>query len=56
MTHITVSESARAMIESLESIKTLFVEKGHKKARANEAKATEAYKAFGDCVPRKRTQ
>ena len=43
MTRTTVPESARAMIDSLESIETLFVEKGHEKVRANKAnKATEA--------------
>ncbi len=56
LTHITVPESPRAMIDSLESIKTLFVGKGHKKARAKKAKATEAYKAIGDRVPRKGKQ
>jgi hypothetical protein len=57
LTHITIPESARAIIDSLESIKTLFVEKGHEKARANKAKATEAYKAISNRVPsRKRTQ
>jgi len=34
-THSTVPKSPRAMIDSLESIKTLFVKKGHEKARAN---------------------
>ena len=42
VTHSTVPKSARAMIDSLESIETLFVEKGDEKARANKAKATEA--------------
>jgi len=41
------------MIDALESIDTLFVERGNEKAKANKAKATEAYKAIGDCVPRK---
>ena len=53
MTHSTVPESPRTMIDSLESIKTLCIEKGHVKARANKAKATEAYKTIDDPVPRK---
>ena len=39
------------MIDALESIDTLFVERGNEKAKANKAKATEAYKAIGDRVP-----
>ena len=34
-THSTVPESPRAKIDSLESIETLFVNKGHEKAKAN---------------------
>ena len=34
LTHSTVPETTIAMIDSLESIETLFIEKGHEKARA----------------------
>ena len=44
------------MMDSMESIKTLFIKKGHEKARANKDKTTEAYKAIGDRVPRKQVQ
>ncbi len=56
MTHSAVPESARAMIDSLESVQTLFIKKGHGNARANKAKATDAYKAIGNRMPRKRAQ
>ena len=56
LTHITFSKSARAMMDSMESIKTLFVKKGHKKARANKDKTTEAYKAIGHRMPRSKLE
>jgi hypothetical protein len=39
LTHKTVPESPRAMLQDLENIKKLFIEKYNKKARANKAKA-----------------
>ncbi len=43
-------------MDSLESIKTLFIKKGHEKARANMAKTTEAYKAIGHRMPRSKLE
>ena len=52
MTYKTVPESPRAMLQDLENIEKLFVERYNGKARANKAKAATAPKA-GEHVPRK---
>ena len=52
LTHKTVLESPRAMLQDLEYIEKLFVERYNEKARANKAKATTAPKS-GEHVPRK---
>ncbi len=53
LTHKTVPELPRAMLQDLENIKKLFVEKYNKKGQANKAKATTASKA-AERVPKKR--
>ncbi len=53
LTHKTVPESPRAMLQDLENIKKLFVEKYNEKARANKAKAATALKT-AERVPKKR--
>jgi hypothetical protein len=52
LTHKTVPESPRVMLQDLKNIKKLFVEKYKKKARANKAKATIAPK-MAEHVPKK---
>jgi hypothetical protein len=52
LTHKTVPESPHAMLQDLENIEKLFVERYNEKARANKAKAATAPKA-GEHVPRK---
>ncbi len=42
LTHKTVPELPRAMLQDLENIKELFIEKYNKKAQANKAKAETA--------------
>jgi hypothetical protein len=51
MNHRTVPESARAMLQDLENIEKLYVERANGKARANKAKASTAPKPGGQ-VPR----
>jgi hypothetical protein len=53
LTHKTVPESPRAMLQDLENIEKLFVEKYNEKARANKAKAATAPK-MAEHVPKKR--
>jgi hypothetical protein len=53
LTHKTVPELPRAMLQDLENIKKLFVEKYNKKAQANKAKAATAPKT-AERVPKKR--
>ncbi len=50
--HKTVLELPRAMLQDLENIKKLIIEKYNKKARANKAKAGTAPKT-AECVPKK---
>ncbi len=50
--HKTVPESPRAMLQDLENIKKLFIEKYNEKARANKAKAATAHKT-AELVPKK---
>jgi hypothetical protein len=50
--HKTVLESPRAMLQDLENIEKLFIEKYNKKARANKAKAATAPKT-AERVPKK---
>ncbi len=52
LTHKTVPESPRAMLQDLENIMKLFVEKYNEKARANKAKAATAPKT-AERVPKK---
>jgi hypothetical protein len=52
LTHKTVPESPRTMLQDLKNIKKLFVEKYNKKARANKAKAATAPK-MAEHVPKK---
>ncbi len=52
LTHKTVPESPRAMLQDLENIKKLFVEKYKEKARANKAKAATAPK-MAERMPKK---
>jgi hypothetical protein len=54
LTHKTVPESPHAMLQDLENIKKLFVEKYNEKAQANKAKAATAPKT-AERVPKKRT-
>ncbi len=51
--HKTVLESARTMLQDLENIKKLFVEKYNEKAQANKAKAATAPKT-AEHMPKKR--
>ncbi len=53
LTHKTVPELPRAMLQDLENIKKLFIEKYNEKAQANKAKAATAPKT-AECVPKKR--
>jgi hypothetical protein len=53
LTHKTVPELPRAMLQDFENIKKLFVKKYNKKARANKAKAATAPKT-AERVPKKR--
>jgi len=53
LTHKTVPESPCTMLQDLENIKKLFVEKYNKKAQANKAKAATAPK-MAERVPKKR--
>ncbi len=53
LTHKTVPESPRAMLQDLKNIKKLFVEKYNEKARANKAKAATAPQT-AERVPKKR--
>jgi hypothetical protein len=55
LTHKTVPELPRAMLQDLENIKKLFVKKYNKKAQANKAKAATAPKT-AERVPKKCTQ
>jgi hypothetical protein len=52
LTHKTLPELPRAMLQDLENIKKLFVEKYNEKAQANRAKAATAPK-MAECVPKK---
>jgi hypothetical protein len=52
LTHKTVSEPPRVMLQDLKDIEKLFVEKYNKKARANKAKAATAPKT-AERVPKK---
>jgi hypothetical protein len=52
--HKTVPEAPRAMLQDLENIKKLFVEKYNKKAHANKAKAATAPKT-AERMPKKHT-
>ncbi len=52
LTHKTVLELPRAMLQDLENIKKLFVKKYNKKAQANKAKAATAPKT-AEHVPKK---
>jgi hypothetical protein len=52
LTHKTVPELPRAMLQDLENIEKLFAEKYNKKARANKAKAATAPKT-AERVPKK---
>ncbi len=53
LTHKTVPDLPRAMLQDLENIEELFVEKYNKKAQANKAKAATAPKT-AECMPKKR--
>ncbi len=50
--HKTVPELPHTMLQDLENIKKLFIEKYNKKAQANKAKAATAPK-MAECVPKK---
>ena len=52
MSHRTVPESAKAMLQDLENIEKVYIERANDKARANKAKASTASKSGGQ-VPRK---
>ncbi len=52
LTHKTVPESPRAMLQDLENIEKLFIEKYNEKARANKAKAATTPK-MAERMPKK---
>jgi len=54
LTHQTVPELPRAMLQDLETIEKVIAERYNDKAQTNKARATTAPKANEQCVPKKR--